>query len=96
MMLLAVASLSFLFLSLLIVPDLAIINDTQSVNTTTFLLDIIKEHQEPSVPGVPNQRSFADGTINTNIFTVFNYNGSQIYVYGALANEIENKFNQHR
>jgi hypothetical protein len=90
------SSLLFLFSSLLTVHGLAIINDTQSFNTTAFLLSVVEEHQEPSAFVVPNQRSLADGTVNTNIFTLFIYNGSQIYVYSAFANENEHKFDPHR
>jgi hypothetical protein len=78
------------------VRGLAIINDTQPFNTTTSLLSVVEEHQKPSAFVVRNQRSLSDRTVNTNVFTIFNYNGSQIYVYSTFTNENENKFNQHR
>lgn len=37
----------------------------------------------------PTSRSFASGIANTNILTLFKYNGNQIYVYRSASNEGE-------
>jgi hypothetical protein len=81
---------------LLTVHIQAISNDTRSIDTSKYLRDITNEYPELSSFGVPHQRSLADGIVNNNIFTLFNYNGSQVYVYSSFANENENKVNPYR
>jgi hypothetical protein len=88
--------LLFLFSLLLAVHGQVSNNDTQFFNITPVSLDAVGKHREPSLVIDPNQRSLADGTVNTNIFTVFIYNGSQIYVYSSFANENENKLYPQR
>ena len=38
-----------------------------------------------------NNPSLATAVVNSQILTIFNYNGNQIYVYNALSNENENR-----
>ncbi|CAF3213615.1 unnamed protein product [Rotaria sp. Silwood2] len=78
------------------VHSLTIAQDTRSFNGTNLLLNIAEEHQEPLSFCTPYLRSLADGTVNTNIFTLFNYNGGQVYVYSSFANENENNGNPQR
>lgn len=46
--------------------------------------------REPLVRDFKNEPSFGTAIVNTQILTIFNYQGGQIYVYSALSNEKEN------
>ncbi|CAF1120806.1 unnamed protein product [Adineta ricciae] len=61
--------------------------DIEHFNGTISLPNAMEENEESSSSDYSRQRSFAGVTINTNIFTLFYYKNSQIYVYNTLANE---------
>ena len=60
------------------------------VNSSNATFDV-----EPLIDGIGEQHlrdapSLATAVVNTQVLTMFNYHGSQIYIYGAVSNEIEN------
>ncbi|CAF4572959.1 unnamed protein product, partial [Rotaria magnacalcarata] len=49
-----------------------------------------------SISTLAGSPSFARSVVNTNILTLFNYNGSQIYVYSSLANDANAAVTPHK
>ncbi|CAF1639711.1 unnamed protein product [Adineta ricciae] len=88
--------LALLFLTILPTDGLSLGDDIQSLNTTNLEISVLQDYQTTFAYTVSSPRDLAGATINTNIFTLFNYNGSQIYVYSSFANENENKVYPHR
>ncbi|CAF3891642.1 unnamed protein product [Rotaria sp. Silwood1] len=73
------------------VTSFSLSNETKFLNFTPLLPNVIEVvDSSPSiVVAAPTSRSLASGTANTNIVTLFKYNGSQIYVYSSVSNEGE-------
>ncbi|CAF1523447.1 unnamed protein product, partial [Rotaria sordida] len=52
-------------------------------------VDIIENDE--NLPRAASDPSFATAVVNTQILTILNYHGAQVYIYSALSNENENK-----
>lgn len=63
-------------------------NESDLQNTTAILNQLQDREAgiRPSSDPTGNS-NFVRSIVNTNIFTLFNYNGSQIYVYSSITNE---------
>jgi hypothetical protein len=61
--------------------------ETNSSNTTS---EIMWTNEEVFNQDLQSEPSLGTVVINTQVLTIFNYQGSQIYVYSALSNEEEN------
>lgn len=63
-------------------------NEVHPMNTSVMISPTPNSESEPEhAPVEPSKPSFANGIVNTNILTLFHYNGSQIYVYSSVAND---------
>ncbi|UJR17375.1 hypothetical protein I4U23_004270 [Adineta vaga] len=79
-----------MLLSFVLCTCLTSIGTSFSISNETILFNFTLpqlNNVEHVVDSAPTTHSFASGTVNTNILTLFKYNGSQIYVYGSVSNE---------
>ncbi|CAF4440843.1 unnamed protein product, partial [Rotaria magnacalcarata] len=70
-------------------------DDSQNMSTILNLLPD-GEIGTQSISTLAGSPSFARSVVNTNILTLFNYNGSQIYVYSSLANDANAAVTPHK